>query len=99
MFHGEGLVKHAHSGGSLEISGLWESALRIFVLLRATKKALWKKCAPGGFAHKPPKSYISSHGTDVRRLFANYMRKLEFYDLSVVIKILFVTPSITVGDW
>ena len=26
-----------------------------------TRKALWKKCAPGGFAHNPPKSYISSH--------------------------------------
>ena len=33
----------------------------------AHEAALWKKCAPGGFAHKPPpKSYISSHSTDFR---------------------------------
>ena len=46
-------------------------------------EALWKKCAPGGFAHKPPKSYISSHSTDFRS-FVNYMRQLEFYDFSLI---------------
>ena len=55
-------------------------------------KALWKKCAPGGFAHKPPKSYIPSHSTDFRSFFANQMRQLELYALCTHITV-WVLPA------
>ena len=50
----------------------------------ATKKALWKKCAPGGFAHKPPKATCLHTVPMFVVVFANEMRQLEFYDCSLI---------------